>query len=404
MSRAFRAIMAQAGLTDADLERERLKSQRDAANNAALINAAGSVGNGLLGGAFKALDVYRGDVASGADSRAEQAIANHVADVGDDVDTPEKIAAKEADAIEQPSDGPFGGVLDALGGRAAAETKAKAKTTQGVASEMKANKEKAAALEKAKDDEAAKVARDEQARMDATQERSDARAEKQNEAEAARAQALNLERMKEEARLKEIEAKAKAKKGSGDSAGKPLKPPALDMQITHPRSVIDQLDELRAASATAPSGARAGAGDFASKIPIVGPSLQEAIAPGQQDYEGNVAIALANVNNAMDRRVSEATIKLWSHQLANPSLTPEQRATKINEIQSYLRNLQAGRESDLKASGYLVPPAVAHAKPPGIDTATSSDRVVVTNGSETLSIPRSRLQEAQADGFTAVAQ
>jgi hypothetical protein len=368
-SRSFRAIMAQAGLTDADLERERIHAQRDAANTKGLVDAAGAVGNGVMGGAFKALDVYRGGVASGAEAKADQAIANHVSDAGDNVDTPQAIAAKEADSIDEPTSGYFGGVLDALGGRSEAEAKAKARATQGVATEVKANADKAKAAQKAVDDEAAKEARDEQKQRDAEEAAANKAAHDDAEKDAERRNKLEMERMKEENALKAIAAKKKAG-GAGD--GKPLKPPALDMQITHPRSVIDQLDELRAASATAPSGARAGAGDFASKIPIVGPSLQEAIAPGQQDYEGNVAIALANVNNAMDRRVSEATIKLWSHQLANPSLTPEQRATKINEIQNYLRNLQAGRESDLKASGYLVPPAVAHAKPPGIDTAASA--------------------------------
>jgi hypothetical protein len=180
-------ILNAAGLAKLKDEQALREGQNDAANTAQWAGALQS----LVPAATSALGAYQGSVAKEADTAAAQEIANHAADVGDNVDTPTTIASGAVAGNDKLAPKKPTGILDSLGAllgnRESAAAAAKAKATAGITGEVMANREKQRLIEKAKDDEAAKVARDEQTRMDAAQVRSDEREFRSSEAEAARA-------------------------------------------------------------------------------------------------------------------------------------------------------------------------------------------------------------------------
>lgn len=156
-------------------------------------------------------------------------------------------------------------------------------------------------------------------------------------------------------------ARVKPPKGSitgptGDT-GKPLSPKDLNDHVAVPRRLIQSLDELITAAPELDTGARATAEDAAGHIPIVGEYARgKLMSQKQADFESKIHSALAGVNNAMDRRVSEPTLRLWTKQVVDAAKRgPEAYAASLRGIQEDLRKRQDEYESELKASGYLVP-------------------------------------------------
>lgn len=439
MSRRFLELMAAAGLAPSMLEREQLRGQQAAQNANAISSAFGTSLNALTGAAFKAGDVMKADAQENADTVAKQALADNATSTGSHAllpgaeygaqpgmedptsfaQTPGDLAKSAVDsnpALNAPKKtgdwlGDF--VADPFGFKADAAAKAKATAQGGIANEVTASRDKATALSRQQALDAQKATGDAAETALRTQEAATQKANADTEAkklqlESDKADAeMNLKGFEEQDRRAQIAKLADKSKG-GAGGGKRMSASDIDQMINSPRAAISDLDNLKAASATAPSGAQAAAGDAASHVPIFGASLQEEVAPGQQDYRGQAAIALAKINNAMDKRVSAKTLEIWEQQIDNPRLTKEQRDAKIEEIKASLLELQNQREKSLTSAGYNVPGASPEntAKPgtkPAASTPATSDRVTVRDRDGTLlSIPRSVLSEAMADGAVVV--
>lgn len=183
------------------------------------------------------------------------------------------------------------------------------------------------------------------------------------------------------------------------STGKPLSPKDLHDSIATPRKLIDSLGELVDAVPELDTGLRRSVEEGAGSIPLIGKAVEGAITSDKQlEFESKIHAALANVNNAMDRRVSEATLRLWTKQVVDSAkLGKKAYADALKGIQDDMRKRQTEYESELRQSGYAVPPGSSSPSAPA--GAAQGDRVVVSNGTKTVSIPRARLTEAQADGF-----
>jgi hypothetical protein len=145
MSRRLRELLAAADLAKLQDEQTAREGANAAANTGQWINAL----QAIVPAASSALGAYQGNVAKDADTAAAQEIANHVGDVGDDVDTPSAIAANAVGANEKLTPKKPSGLIDSLGAllgnRASAAAAAKAKATAGITGEVMANREKAKA-------------------------------------------------------------------------------------------------------------------------------------------------------------------------------------------------------------------------------------------------------------------
>lgn len=157
-------------------------------------------------------------------------------------------------------------------------------------------------------------------------------------------------------------AEEKAKEIAG---GKQMSPNDLNSQISTPRSVIKNLGVVIGDVPKMDTGGRYAAEQAAGKVPLIGGLARGAImSDSQSGFEARIDTALAGVNNAMDRRVSEHTMALWKKALVDGAmLGPKAYAAALRSIQAEMQAKQDETESNLKASHYLVPPAGGPAAP-----------------------------------------
>lgn len=204
------AILAAAALADKELERERLRGQREGATSEAWSGLAQTLVNAVPG----VLDRVKAGAEDDANTAAERLVAEHAGDLGNMNDSAGAWAKRETDPLEHLASG--GGFAGLMGGDAAAK-KARAAAEAKIASNVIANRDKFDAKRKqdladrsAGDAAAYARSRDaagdkRQAELDAYAREKDtqARVQHDNDTEAARAE-------REQARMDAAQAKADA--------------------------------------------------------------------------------------------------------------------------------------------------------------------------------------------------
>jgi hypothetical protein len=245
-NRRLEEILAQAGLANSDLERERVKAARDEANGKQWAGALTGAMDTLVGAGFKARDAYKGNVSDQAEAEKAQALADHVGDVGHNLagvgenpyygETSADVA-KSALPAEQESSW-----IDHLVGADSIRAKARAATQAGVAGQVQANRDKAQAEQASANALATKQA-DEEAKRAQEQANTD-RSFSQNEDKIAADQNIKSLEEQDKRRALDLEAKKIAAKGTG---GKPSVADAKGIETaTHLQNAADRLDRLAA--------------------------------------------------------------------------------------------------------------------------------------------------------------
>jgi hypothetical protein len=154
----FIDIMANGGLAQRQLDRERERAAREAAIEGGFVDALGAAGNSLVGGSFGALKDIGKRKATQAEAAADETIAQHLADVGDANEGPPRegegpsyrdTAGDVARRATQSLDAKPVGFLDRIGsaliGEDSAKAIAKARAEKAVAANVMENRRTARA-------------------------------------------------------------------------------------------------------------------------------------------------------------------------------------------------------------------------------------------------------------------
>lgn len=373
MSRRLAELLAAANLAKLQDDQAAREGAASAANTGQWINALQS----LVPAATGALDKYQGSVAKDADTAAAQEIANHAADVGDNVDTPTTIASGAVAGNDKLAPKKPTGILDSLGAllgnRESAAAAAKAKATAGITGEVMANREKQRLIEKAKDDEAAKVARDEQARMDAAQAAADTREFQASENEANRQNARDIATGHDAAKPKKAPADPSVKEAKAETAalqrkkleleiaalekqsasGKPMNAADLE-RLTSARESLHNLADLKDIA-----GSQTTQGAFSAAQRAI-PSWASALKSDERiRFEQHDARVKRTIAKAMEQgAITGGEQEMYNKMLADSSNSHSAYMQSLADIEKDLTQKQAAYEANLRNSGFNVPPDI----------------------------------------------
>ncbi len=392
MSRRLSALLSQAKLADRDLERERIRAQRDSANFATGVGALRS----LVPAAGELYNAAGKQAEADADTDVAAIMGENLTSTGDATMSAEDYAAKltredKRTAQAEPTDG-VGRFFASLDPKARARKAAAVKAQAGLAAQVKGNRD-AVAAEKAKaeaDKAAAKHQADELAlkvdiesahsnlegfkREDAAAKAEADRGSKGTEGEADRENRLEVARIAAASRrgsggspaptqkdlddaelraLRIAREKADAEKAKGDAAkrdaGEPMTPAALDT-LTNQRQAIKDVEGLKD---KVEGGSIGPGGVIQRNIPDF---LKFLKSDDQVRFEQAHSTVLRSIAKSKEQgAITTGEQAMYEKMLMDSATSPSAYKQSLADVTASLKDKQAAYEANLKQSRYLVP-------------------------------------------------